>query len=445
MFDVYKCYFLTPIRIGILLFFSYVVFLWPGEMSPDSMVQYAAAVSGQYSDHHPFIMSFLWRYLNYLHTGSGLMLLFHLCLLWSGVFFIYRSLEQYAWSPFLFGIPFIPNVWAYAGMIWKDVGCAFSFFCVLSYMSYACLCKKNITLPKLFLMLIILGYGSLVKFQGAYLAPIVLVWIAWHRVHYGTFRQFSLSAIPVAMIFYGMVYGITLIGPTVKQDHAWQFVKLYDLAAISVQTGEDLFPKENKTAIFSMEEVYKRFNHKRVDDLVYGDAILIKSKNEEERNVLYQTWLKQVISHPFLYLHHRLVNLWDTLQPIPGFYKITDFISRVVPEMPFIEKNLIGLAKIPCYLFLAHFMTILLGIFYFGLSVATYYQNKYQRASIPLFFLTSTALFLVFILLFCSMAGTPRYTYLSVVLINGAHGFAYVCWRDFFKYKRREEGEVKRA
>ncbi len=398
-------------------------------MTPDSHVQYAMAVSGQYSDHHPFIMSFLWRQLDYLYKGPGLMLTFHLSLLWGSVFYLYKSLRPYPWRPLVLLIPFIPNIWVYENMIWKDVGCAFAYLGVLSFMAYACLQKIKINIFALLILLLLLTYGTLVKFQAAFLAPIALVWIAWHAADYQGLKRFVFPFIAIAAVFYSILSGVLWMGPKVTPDHSWQFVKLYDLAAISVGTNENLFPKANETNLFSMKELHQRFNHQRVDDMIFTNPILQKGKTDDERSALYNTWLHQVLKHPFIYFRHRLSNLAYIVLSIPDFEHITSFIHQHTEGNPLLEKNLIRIARIPGTLFLAHIATLFLGVIYFCLSVISFLKRREEIAAIPLFFMNTIALALVSVLLFCSMAGTPRYTYLSIVLIHASHGFAYICWR----------------
>lgn len=426
-----------------LCFLSFIYFLifYPGELTPDSQNQYQMAITGQYGDHHPFIMSFLWHYLDLIYTGSAPMLLWHHLLLWGGIYNLYRGLKHYNWSPLVFFTPFIPNIAVYAGHIWKDVGFAYSFFFVLSYMSYACLQKKNITYFNLFLLLLVLMYGTLVKFQAFYLAPIVLIWMAWHKSNYGPLKQIIKSIIPIGIIFYSLIKLIIFIGPEVKPDHAWQYVKLYDLAALSVETKQDLIPSKNKTPIFSIEELKKRFNHQRVDDLVFVEPIVQKGTNDEERSELYHTWLSQVIKHPIYYLKHRTQNLMYTLLSTIGFGIIKDNTNQISYLKTLPPQTIEMILRIPCFIFLAHALTILIGFFYWILSIYSYINNKNQLASIPLFFFNSIALSMVLILLFCSMAGTPRYTYISVLLINASHAFAFLCGRDLLKISRNKKAK----
>ena len=61
-----------------LLFAVHATLFWPGILVPDSLSQYQEAMAGVYSDHHPPMMAFLWRYAAILLPGAGPMFLLQL-------------------------------------------------------------------------------------------------------------------------------------------------------------------------------------------------------------------------------------------------------------------------------------------------------------------------------------------------------------------------------
>lgn len=409
-----------------LLFIVHLIVLWPGSLTTDSQQQYDAAITGQYSDHHPFIMSFLWRYLDKLYPGPGLMLLTHLGLLYGSTFFLIKSVDHQKWRFSLMVTPLIPHILCYSGMIWKDVACAYSYMLVLCVLAYLSIRDKKLTFSILLPLLIILAYGTLVKFQAQYLAPIVLAWMTLHRTHYTFKKSFFQNALVTASIFYGMILSIQHFGPKVEENHSWQLVKLYDLSAIAVHLNEDIFPEFTKTKTFSIKELHQRFNHKRVDDLVFSDPILQKGSTEEERQQVWNTWAKEVLKHPLIYLRHRAANLGYVLLSTPEFDSISSFINQISTPESMTHKGLYLSARILGYLFLAHLIGIALSFGYLMLSLVTLGKT---RSAIPLFFLNATGLAMVFFLYFFSMAGTPRYTYISICLVHASHVFAWICWK----------------
>lgn len=414
-----------------IFFFCHLIFLWPGTLTPDSQGQYEAAVTGVYSDHHPFIMSFLWRYLDKIYPGPGLMLLTHLALLYGAVYFFMKSVapsKEYRRAQWAFLLlPIVPHVCCYSGMIWKDVGCAYGFLWVGGVMTYVTLQHKNLSFFGMLGALVILGYGTLVKFQAQYLAPIFLLWISIHRAEYKKIDNLIKQSILVFGIFYGIIAGVNHFGPEVKENHAWQLVKLYDLAALSVYTDTPLFPEFTKTEKFSMGKLHTGFSHKRVDDLVFHDAILKAGETAEEREILWNTWARGVIHHPFDYMRHRAANLAYVLLSMPEFEHIPPILAKIAPPSTTLYGILYGNARIFGGIFLAHLLPLIFSVGYLFLGL---FSLKKTRAAIPLVFLNSVGVGMAIVLFFFCMAGTPRYTYIMVCLFHASHVFAYRCWKN---------------
>ena len=59
-------------------------FRW-GVITPDSVVQYGQALSGQYDDWHPPITAWLWRQLLRFGTGGAPFLLLDVALYWGAI------------------------------------------------------------------------------------------------------------------------------------------------------------------------------------------------------------------------------------------------------------------------------------------------------------------------------------------------------------------------
>lgn len=95
----------------LLILFAFHLFLtFPGELSPDSQGQYAMAISGNYTNHHPFIMSWLWHHLDMIYKGPALMLIFHMTLLYSSLLFLWAALKNFSHRWIIFLIPFVRNI-----------------------------------------------------------------------------------------------------------------------------------------------------------------------------------------------------------------------------------------------------------------------------------------------------------------------------------------------
>ena len=425
-------FFLGVVIIG----FLHLCIMWPGGLNPDSKFQYAMAIAGVYSDHHPPLMSFIWRYLDHIVPGSGMMFLLQISLLYGSIFYLINSVKSYRGSLLFLLLPLIPQIFNYSNEIWKDAHFTFSFLFVASYLSHLTLNKLKPNWYTITILLIILLYGTAVKFQAQFCAPILLAWIAYICANYKIYSKKFIKIFGVLCLSFYFILNSTnyILVNNAQKDHSWQFVKIYDLAAISMAINQDLFPDFTKSEKFTMQELYKRFDSCKnltncqyskynVDNAVYGsNPILKKGVNKEERNKLYVTWFNAVINNPLIYLKHRCIAMIGILLGIPAEFKnINNF---------FINNALLyPITKISIYLIFSNLLFIILSLTYFILGTITLYKQKNLNLfAIPLICFNAISLIMVLIIFFCSMASTPRYIYISTCMVNASHIFAYLCF-----------------
>lgn len=413
----------------------HVLLIWPGFLSPDSQTQYMMAIAGIYNDHHPPLMAFVWRYLDRLYTGCGMMLLLHLALFYGAIFYLIKSVRSYSSKYLLLFLPIIPQIFLYSIMIWKDVGFTYCFLFVASYLTYLTANKQQLSWEKISLLLLILLYGTAIKFQAKYCAPIILAHMAYILSNYQLCYKKIIKIYGLLLIgFYLCLNNINwILIPKVEKSHAWQLVKIYDLAAISLSTSNDLFPEFTKNKNFSMQEMFNRLNrhpldrskYYMVDDLIFGDAILKTGSNPKERKELYFAWVTAIVKHPLEYLKHRGINMASMLLYHPAFKYIdplinqNSFLSFTVNTLIYLTmSNLIP--AILCFIYLIY------GIYLFKKMNNI---NSYNWFAIPLMCFNSIGITMLLVLFFCSMAGTPRYTYITVCMAHASHIFAYLAYK----------------
>ncbi len=259
---------LLLILLGLMGFLQLYV-MWPGILTSDSQVQYAQAIAGAYSDHHPPLMSFVWRYLDKIIPGPGLMFGLHLSLLYAAIAFYMRSFRSFKARFLWLLLPLVPHVFIFSNLILKDVGFAFSFLLCAAYLSYCAAEHKKLLFYGMVALGVILLYGTALKFQAYYCAPIVLAWMAYARVQDGVHsKKFMLYFVGLVLVFYSCLHGINhMLVPDAQKNHAWQYVKIYDLAGISARTKASHFPTFSKLPNFSMESFLQQFDNRnhRVD------------------------------------------------------------------------------------------------------------------------------------------------------------------------------------
>ncbi len=445
--------------------------MWPGLLTSDSQVQYAQAIAGAYSDHHPPFMSFVWRYLDKIYPGPGLMLLLQLSLFYGALAFYIKSFASFKSRLFCLFVPLIPHVFIFSSVILKDVGFAFSFLFCTAYLGYCAAHHQKPRWYALTLVGIILLYGTALKFQAQYCAPIILAWMAFMMAdNKMRSKQFIVGCLGLSLAFYAALYGInrTLV-PETQKNHAWQYVKIYDLAGIAARTKESNFPDFAKLPGFSMEAFLKQFDGKnnRVDELVMSnpavghEAILRIGRDPTERDTLYAAWLTALKAHPVLYLQHRLQNISHTLLSPPGFTMGPRVIEKIAAPHTTTYKILYGLGRVLsqgvsevsepeieavseiadsvfydsvwyqalamlAFLSMSHAIPALLCIAYCMLGLRALGRTW---AAVPLLCMNAVGLTLMLVLFFCSMAGTLRYTYVMVCMVHASHLFAYRCYQ----------------
>ncbi len=414
----------------------HLVLIWPGILSPDSQGQYMMAISGIYGDHHPPLMSFVWRYLDRIYEGPGMIFLLHISLLYGAIFYLIKSIKSYSCRYIILLLALIPQIFLYSIMIWKDVGFTFCFLFVASYLAYLSSNQQQPSWHKTILLIIILLYGTAIKFQAQYCAPILLGWIAYIFANYQiSTKKFIKTYLMILISFYLLLNSINwILIPNIQKNHAWQLVKIYDLAAISLETNTDLFPAFTKNKNFTMQEMFNRLNrhpldrskYYMVDDLIFGDAILKSGTNQQERRELYFAWVKAIIKYPLAYIKHRSINMTSMLLYHPAFKHISPFV---------INNNLLHLTVNSfIYLTFSNLIPAILSVIYliYGILLLKKIDNinSYNWFSIPLVCFNAIGIMMILVLFFCSMAGTPRYTYITVCMAHASHVFAYLAYRS---------------
>lgn len=422
-----------PLLLLFLFFSASLIALWPGIMSPDASSQYAAAVAGIYTDHHPPLMSWLWRQLNTIHSGTGMIYALHLTLLYSacGIFiYIFRDSKLKWWYTIY---PLIPGILAYTIFIVKDAGFVFSYLLAASLISLI-ITNRHQKYRTLLLTLctILLLYGTAVKFQAKYLLIFFTIAMAYcinYKLDYKAFiRGIVLYLILMATIF---VINIRLV-PYSQKSYSWQLVKLYDLSSMSMVLDKPLFPEFIlNDPDFDFTKVKKLYDPQKVDDLTFpADPVLRSGSNAEEREELLKYWQNTVLHNPWLYLKIRL-RLWShNLTSVPSEYNDpADFLKRTVLRpiinIPGVDIFINDIYRRSMNIFMFIWIFPLL-ILYCGLSFKYFKKSSWAP---PLALLSYSSLALLVVLLFFSMAGVARYVLFCTCSVHASLGFAYYTWR----------------
>lgn len=299
---------------------------YPGYMSPDSVAQWEQGRAWVFTDAHPPVMSALWGILDRIIPGPFGMLLFHNLLFWGGAALYWRATKRrsalIAACLLLFG--FMPQVLALLSSIWKDVGmgAALLLGTALLYTS-----GKSKSRVALYLSCPLLFYAYSVRLNSAPAIFPLALWSAFLACRLiPFFRRRSLSRSFLAPVICGVLYFALLTAAVQtatrllaqdKNDYPVQIVLLYDLAAISKETGQSYFPDYvSGYEGFSMQKVAANYNTEWVADLIYGpQPVLATTRQPELISELKAHWWSAVRSHPLIYLRHR----WNVFTSLIGF------------------------------------------------------------------------------------------------------------------------------
>lgn len=424
-------------------FFIQLVFFWPGILVSDSIGQYAMAQSGLFTNHHPPFMSFIWRYLDFLYAGPGLMLALHLLLLHGAAFVFYQAFKEKSKSFSFIILPWVPGVIVYGIFILKDISFAYSFMLVAALLTKAHMQDKKLSALENLVFFSALFYGTSVKFQAQYLSPLFLGWYVWQQfLSYKScsFIKKSTAFLVILALFYTSLNLVnTALVPPQRDDHSWQFVKLFDLTALSLKNNKSYIPKANQGPSYSFENMKRTFLGNAqvyyIDDLVFSfSPVLIKGTTEDDRQILWNQWAKTVTSHPVDYIIHRLRTLAPVIGGTPQFDLVEKALNTSLIPGTTSYKISYYIARLVSFLLVAALPTFLLGFFYLFISIRSLRETK---EAFPLLMILLVAYGMPAILFSFSMAGTARYIIVSLCLIHSTHYMAWQC------YKRKEAPHPK--
>lgn len=397
----------------------------------DSKEQYQQAIAGIYSDHHPAMMSFLWHYLIKIYDGSGLMYLLQLALFYGAIAFSLKSLaitqEQ---NPSVWKIcvllltPLYPQIMIYTAEVVKDNQFAFSFIFVVSALGFYTVSLKKMPIFVTLGLLLILLYGASVKYQGQFIAIIPLIWASFLLGKTLPLFKRALIFLSIAFTFYGSMELVhKALIPNIEKNHSWQWVKLYDLAAISLKTRQDLIPEFNKRPSFSKEKLYERYSNQSVDAYIYfDDPIFQVTKDEMQMKVLWNTWALEILKHPLNYIIHRSGNMGYALLSRPGFQYVSPFLEKFLSPHTALFNTVHKVIGWIYFIFMSHLLVVFLSFIYVILALKTWGKSK---SSPILLGYSLTGLAMPCCIFFLSMAGNPRYTYICAIFCYLCHVFAF--------------------
>ncbi|HEU4579286.1 MAG TPA: hypothetical protein VFS67_13570 [Polyangiaceae bacterium] len=311
---------LGPAITALLGFTAVCATCWPGFMSPDSVEQLVQARLHTYADDHPPLMAILWSIVDRILPGPAGMLVFMNALYWGGLLVVARYWPLPRRTR-LFVFAFVaafPPLLVNLGVIWKDILMQGALVSLLAcYLRY----RRTHGLFSALLALVFAALAIGARHNAAPAAwPLLALLVAAHPRWKSQARpaaraalapwKHALGALSIsAVLVVALHQGVTrTLRPYVHETHAWQGSALFDLAGMSVQTGELLFDPElhllrDGTTIERLRELY---NPRHPGSLFYDEsAVMQLTSDPDQLQALRQNWLRAVREHPGAYLKSR--------------------------------------------------------------------------------------------------------------------------------------------
>jgi len=298
--------------VALVLFITNFAFKYPGELTNDSINQYAQALSGQYTDWHPPIMAWVWSLLLHIIDGSLAILTLHLGLHWLGFALIADALlclgkPRSAWLALLSGA--FPVFLFYNGQILKDVGMSSAMLVAFALGFRYRIIGRPVPLLILLPAALLLAYGTLVRTNAIFaFGPLFIYLFAGHARLAGI-KQLALLSILLAGLALPLSNYVNhdLLGA--KRDGTIQALFLFDLNGIAYHSGDlSVLPPEVAFSMKDLQHCYTPYWWDPVSP--WGGCRFawerLGPENSLARRNLGHRWLTEVLRHPLSYAEHRL-------------------------------------------------------------------------------------------------------------------------------------------
>ena len=407
---------------------------YPGYMSPDTLSNFEQAKTGVFRDINSPIMSYVWGLTLFFSDGPFVMFLFQNLLFWSGITIFWRlAANRSALLGFFVAVSaWMPQTLSQLSTVWKDIALCSALLLASSLIFWAS--RKKLLIPLLFTpALLFYGLGARLNAFPAVLP--LAVWSAFVIVRNlrlfrsGNRKRIIFSTAVGLSYFAFLASGVYLVNFYLtdgKTTYPYQQVLLYDLAAISKETGSSEFPSyitENRS--YSLNQVQTEYNLRSVNSLIYvtrpnqaREPILLTTTDPEKISQLISRWRAAVTKHPGTYLLHR----WNVFAQLIGLTRDTvsnpfwDPKFEMNPPRFRPEPNIMNLAltnyfqSLRKFPFFREFFWMLLSGFFLYRSVRARLKGDWEM----IFFISLSSLAFVFAYFPTTPSTEFRYLFWSV-------------------------------
>jgi hypothetical protein len=293
---------LIPALVALLAALQLLIF-WPGVVTPDSLSQYAQALSGHYEDWHPPVMAFLWRQLTRLAPGQAPFLVMLVLLYWGGTLLLAENLRRRGRPRAALVVVVIaatPIAFGEMGAVIKD-----------SLLAACCLAAVGLAAQgsrwARAIAAVLLVIAAATRFNAPFAAAPLLVWLMPARWTVGRLRQSGLVLLAIVSLA-GSAWLINQVALAPLRTHPMTSLVGFDLAGIIHHGGEQAIPpmsRDTSRALTARCYTPGQFNPAYRDDCDDAESDLAQATP----GGLTRYWLTAILHHPIPWLRHRLAHL----------------------------------------------------------------------------------------------------------------------------------------
>lgn len=311
---------------------------YPGFMSIDSISQFGMSKSLQFNDWHPPIMAWAWSVAGFFFPGPSGMLAFHIALVWISVYIWWDNYKERPLSWLILIVPFLPWILNFAGVLWKDVGLAFSLFALSG------LALRALTPRRALLAVLLIFYALNLRHNAIFAAFPILILLSYRWLEKPTVAKalISSSATIFLCMFLGGIFNYGLLHAEKTNPSSYMMVD--DLAYLSVKKNKSFLPG------VSINEIKECATIEIGQNKLVGRVFCLANQPSHKQTAplnsdLKSIWLKNIIQNPIDYLQFRMAAFSYLLRkPTDAPYYIWH---------PGIDENDFGIKQVPNGLTLA--------------------------------------------------------------------------------------------
>jgi hypothetical protein len=290
----------------------------PGWMAIDSGNQLDQARAFQFRDDHPVLMALLWHYTDRILPGPFGMLLPMTAWHWAGLGTLFWALPgplaARALGCLLVG--FFPPVFSNVPVVWKD-----TLMQAALLMSLACFALEG---RRASVIAGVFGVSFALVAIGARHNAVAAVWpllaipLLRSRVLAHKRRGFRFAVALAGALALTLVLALGIrrtLAPLALTTDFWQFLPAFDLAGMSVESGQNLVAPETGllTRGMGIEQIRHFYNPEYMNPLYYCMGfrgrrcvhVFNRTHDRQKLELLGQNWRQMIVEHPLAYLKHR--------------------------------------------------------------------------------------------------------------------------------------------